>query len=79
MVTTGLLTQAEFDRIPAPLQAELEAATRAFVARYGESWYRTERERVRNELSFFVGVELDEYPVGTFIHTGVSRLRPRGD
>ena len=34
------------DRIPAPWRAELEAGTRAFVARYGESWYRTEGERV---------------------------------
>lgn len=72
MVTTGLLTQAEFDRIPAPWRAELEASARAFIERYGESWYRTERERVRSALSF-IGVDLDEEPVGLFFHVGVPR------
>ena len=74
MVSTGLLTQAEFDRIPALWRAELEAGARAFIERYGESWYRTERERVRSELSF-IGVELDVEPVGVFFHMGVPRQR----
>jgi hypothetical protein len=77
IISTGVLTPQEYGRLSAALQADLEAATREFVRSYGKSWLHNDRDRVRDELAFFHGVNLDPSPEGPIVHMGVSSLRPR--
>jgi hypothetical protein len=55
-VSLGVLTQAEYDQLSADLQADLDLSTRELQARYGSEWLTKERDRLREELSFFYGV-----------------------
>jgi hypothetical protein len=55
-VSSGTLTQAEYDRLTPDKQAIVEEGTRDLLARYGQAWLERERDRLRDELSFMVGV-----------------------
>ena len=77
IVRIGVLSQGEFDRLGPELQAQFEATTLALIAEYGADAVASWRDRAHAELVFGWGIDLDTYPEGTFIHAGVTRLRPR--
>jgi hypothetical protein len=72
-----VLSAGEFERLRPELQNQLETTTRELIAKYGQYAVASWRDRSRAELSFCWGVDLDDYPEGTFIHMSVSHLRPR--
>jgi hypothetical protein len=55
-VSVGTLTPAEFAELRAEDQILVERSTRTLVERYGRGWMVRERDRLRDELSFFAGV-----------------------
>jgi hypothetical protein len=56
IVSTGVLTQADYDALDPETRRTVDTTTARLVTRYGEAWLRTERERLRGELSFFYGI-----------------------
>ena len=56
LIRTGILTHADYDTLDPETRRTIETTTARLVVRYGEAWLRAERERLRDELSFFYGV-----------------------
>lgn len=54
-VSTGVLTQDEFEQLSLPDQESVERSTLSLLSRYGPEWLTRERERLRDELSFAYG------------------------
>jgi len=56
IVSTGVLTQADYDALDPETRRKIDTAAAELREQYGEAWLRTERGRLRGELSFFYGV-----------------------
>jgi hypothetical protein len=56
IVSTGILTQAEYDQLKLADQADVDRQTQLLRARHGPEWLVRERERLRKELTLLYGV-----------------------
>lgn len=56
IVSTGVLTQAEFDAASPAIQASIEADAQRLLAQYGPAWLTEHRDRLRDELAFAHGI-----------------------
>jgi hypothetical protein len=56
IVSSGVLTQQEYEQLPRDLQWTIEQETRRFVDRYGEDTLCEDRERHRADLEFVYGI-----------------------
>ena len=59
-VVLGVLTQAEFDSVDAPTQEKIEKGSRDLRQHYDDSWFQTNRDRLRAELAEFFDVALED-------------------
>jgi len=59
-VSTGVLTQAEFDSVSPEVQQGIDEDTERMLANHGPEWLQRERDRLRDQLEFLYGVTLEE-------------------
>jgi hypothetical protein len=59
LVSTGILTQRAFDRLPHDLRVSLEREARQMATRYGADSLRDDADRHREDLSLVYGIDVD--------------------